>query len=79
LAFARAGNAACVGSDEQFDANRSAREHVERTRRRLREGRAELERLHESIDDTRKHIASMSDWIDGNERALDAERTRRAS
>ena len=61
------------------EANRAAREHLERTRRRLKDGRETLERLHESIDATNRHIETMSDWIQETERALAQERERRSS
>ena len=55
----------------------AAREHLARTRERLREGRRVLDRLHASIDETNDHIRSMSSWIEENERALAEERRRR--
>jgi predicted nucleic acid-binding Zn-ribbon protein len=65
-------------SDRRFDeANRAAREHIERTRERLRDGRLTLERLHAEIDDTNRHIETMASWIEENERALAEERNRR--
>ena len=67
-------------SDRRFDeANRAAREHIERTRERLRDGRLTLERLHAEIDDTNRHIETMTSWIEENERALQADRERRSS
>jgi uncharacterized protein YlxW (UPF0749 family) len=60
-------------------ANRAARDHIEKTRQRLRDGREKLERLQAEIDDTNRHIESMSAWIEENERALEEERTRRAA
>ena len=65
-------------SQRRFDdANRAAREHIERTRERLRSGRRTLERLQAEIEDTNRHIESMSAWIEENERAIEAERRRR--
>ena len=52
------------------------REYVRRTRERLASGRAELDRLHESIESTNRHIASMSEWIDETKRSLEADRSR---
>ena len=70
-----------MASRERSDeaANRAAREHIEKTRQRLRDGRAKLERLQAEIDDTNRHIESMSTWIEENERALQADRERRSS
>src|SRR3954466_10340055 len=69
-----------MASERRFDeANRAAREHLERTKQRLAQGRARLQRLHESIDATNRHIESMSSWIEETERSLDEERRRRAS
>jgi len=66
--------------DRRYDeANRAAREHLERTRERLAKGRKNLDRLHESIDDTRRHIDTMSDWITETEQALAEDRKRRSS
>ena len=68
-----------MGSSDFDEANRAAREHLERTRRRLRDGRETLARLHESIDATNRHIETMSDWIEETERTLAEERERRSS
>jgi predicted nucleic acid-binding Zn-ribbon protein len=64
------------GKAEQ--ANRAVREHLERTRARLADGRARLDRLHESIQETNEHIESMSGWIAETERTLAEERERKA-
>ena len=40
------------------------RDYVRRTRERLAHGRAELDRLHESIESTNQHIASISEWLE---------------
>ena len=67
-------------SEARFDeANRAAREHLERTKKRLASGRERLERLHRSIDDTNRHLETISDWIEETERALDEERKRRSA
>jgi peptidoglycan hydrolase CwlO-like protein len=58
-------------------ANRAAQEHLERTRARLASGRVKLDRLHESISETKEHIESMSDWIEETERTLEEERKRK--
>jgi hypothetical protein len=69
-----------MAHDRRYDeANRAAREHLERTRQRLAKGRRNLDRLHESIDDTRRHIDTMSEWISETEQALAEERERRLS
>jgi predicted nucleic acid-binding Zn-ribbon protein len=67
-------------SDAKFDeVNRATREYIERTRERLRAGRATLARLHDAIEDTNRHIESMASWIEENERMLHEERKRRSS
>ena len=69
-----------MASDRRFDEpNRAAREHLEKTRQRLLNGRAKLERLHESIDDTNRHLESISGWIAETERTLAEERKRRSA
>jgi len=66
-------------SDRRFEANRAVREYLERTRARLADGREKLQRLHESIDDTNRHLESMWGWIEETERTLAQERKRRPS
>jgi peptidoglycan hydrolase CwlO-like protein len=61
---------------EREEAVNAAREHVERTRKRLADGRATIDRLHESIEETNRHIASVSDWIGETERTLGEDRAR---
>ena len=68
-----------MASDRQIEANRAAREFLERTRARLADGRERLKRLHESIDDTNRHLETISDWIEETERTLDEERKRRSA
>jgi chromosome segregation ATPase len=68
-----------MASERQVEANRAAREFLERTRARLADGRERLKRLHESIDDTNRHLESMSGWIEETERTLAQERKRRPS
>jgi DNA-binding PadR family transcriptional regulator len=69
-----------VVSNKDFDdANRAARAHIERTRERLRSGRETLARLRAEIDDTSRHLETMTSWLEENERALDEERRRRGS
>jgi chromosome segregation ATPase len=68
-----------MASERQVEANRAVKEYLERTRARLAEGRQRLKRLHESIDDTNRHLESMSGWIEETERALAEDRKRRSS
>jgi hypothetical protein len=49
--------------DEREAANRSIRDYLERARKRLADGRAELDRQRASVDDTREHLSGMSRWI----------------
>ena len=64
---------------EREEAVDAARAHVERTRKRLADGRATIERLHESIEETNRHLANVSEWIGETERALGEDRARRVS
>ena len=59
-----------VNEPDRRAANRAAAEHVERMRRRLADGRAELDRMRASVADTNDHMASMADWIDETDRHL---------
>ena len=68
-----------MASDRRVEANRAAREYLERTRARLADGRKRLKRLHESIDDTNRHLESISGWIEETERTLAEDRKRRPS
>jgi hypothetical protein len=68
-----------MASERQVEANRAVREYLERTRASLAEGRERLRHLHESIDDTNRHLESMSGWIAETERALAEDRKRRSS
>ena len=68
-----------MAQDRRGDTNQAAREHLERTRNRIAYGRKNLDRLHESIEDTRRHIELMSDWIAETEQALAGDRRRRSS
>jgi chromosome segregation ATPase len=56
--------------DEREAVIRSAADHVERTRKRLEDGRNELARLRASLDDTRAHLHGMQEWIEASERLL---------
>ena len=55
---------------DKEDAIRQAADHVERTRRRLADGRASLDRMHRSLQSTSEHMSSMAAWIDETERHL---------
>jgi hypothetical protein len=48
--------------DEREEANRRAADHVAEMRRRLSDGKAEIDRQHRSVDETRDHIAEMRRW-----------------
>jgi hypothetical protein len=49
---------------------RAAAEHVDLLRRRLADGRTELERQNESVEETRRHIEDISRFIAETERHL---------
>ena len=49
--------------DEREVANRSIREHLERVRRRLADGQAEIDRQRAALDETREHMSGMGKWI----------------
>jgi hypothetical protein len=49
--------------DEREAANRSIREHLERVRRRLADGQAEIARQRAAVDETREHMSGMGRWI----------------
>ena len=63
-----------VGMDEREAANRSVAEYLESLRRRLAEGRSELQRQRAVIDETHEHLAGMSRWIEQTD--LELGRTR---
>jgi phage shock protein A len=64
--------------DEREAAIRAAAEHVDRLRQRLRDGKTEIERQHESVSQIREHMAGMSRWIEQTDQLLDEDRSRRA-
>jgi chromosome segregation ATPase len=71
LDSAGGGNPESVASEDDREAViRAAAEHVDRLRRRLADGRAELERQNESVEDTRQHIEDISRFIAEIERHL---------
>ncbi|NUR77590.1 MAG: hypothetical protein HOQ28_15065 [Thermoleophilia bacterium] len=63
--------------DEREAVNRAVAEHLERLRRRLAEGKSEIERLRASVDETHEHLAGMSRWIEQTDDHLVRERARR--
>ena len=65
------GNPESVASEDDREAViRAAAEHVDRLRMRIADGRAELERQNESVEETRRHIADISRFIAETERHL---------
>jgi hypothetical protein len=63
--------------DEREVANRSVAEYLESLRRRLAEGRSELQRQRAVIDETHEHLAGMSRWIEQTDLELSRTRMRR--
>jgi len=63
--------------DEREAVNRAVAEHLEHLRRRLAEGRSEIERQRAAIDATHEHMAGMSRWIEETDLQLNQERGRR--
>jgi chromosome segregation ATPase len=63
--------------DKREQLNRSAADHLARTRQRLVDGKAELERQRASVDATREHLSGMRRWIEQTEEQLGNERSRR--
>jgi phage-related tail protein len=64
--------------DERETTNRSAAEHVDRTRQRLAVGQAELARQRAAVSETERHLSGMQRWIEQTDRHLGDERARRA-
>jgi hypothetical protein len=54
--------------DEREAANRAAAEHVERLRRRLREGQDEIHRQRAAVSETREHLSGTERWIEHADR-----------
>jgi hypothetical protein len=50
--------------DNREEANRRAAEYVARLRKRIEDGKAEIDRQNRLIDETRDHIAEMRRWHD---------------
>jgi chromosome segregation ATPase len=63
--------------DEREAVNRAVAEHLEQLRRRLAEGRSEIERQRAAVDATHEHMAGMSRWIEETDLQLSLERARR--
>jgi hypothetical protein len=63
--------------DEREAANRSIAEYLADLRRRLAEGRSELQRQRALIDETHEHLAGMSRWIEQTDLELGRARSRR--
>ena len=63
--------------DKREEANRAAREHVERLRKRLQDGKDEIGRQRGVVDANRDHMADMSRWIEQTDLHLGEERARR--
>jgi hypothetical protein len=63
--------------DKREEANRAAREHVERLRKRLQDGKDEIGRQRGVVDANRDHMADMSRWIEQTDVHLGEERARR--
>jgi hypothetical protein len=57
--------------DDREQILRSAAEHVARLRKRLADGKAEIERQQESVSDTREHLSGMQRWQDERRRAAE--------
>jgi hypothetical protein len=66
-----------LGMDEREAANRSIAEYLADLRRRLAEGRSELQRQRALIDETHEHLAGMSRWIEQTDLELGRARSRR--
>lgn len=52
-------------------------EHVTETRRRLEEGKAEIDRQRASVAETERHLSGVSRWIEQTARHLGEARSRR--
>ena len=63
--------------DEREAANRSVAEYLDSLRRRLADGRSELQRQRALIDETHEHLAGMSRWIEQTDLELSRTRSRR--
>ncbi len=50
--------------DDREATNQAAQEHIERLRRRLADGRAEIARQHGVLTENREHIEGMWAWLE---------------
>jgi ribosome-interacting GTPase 1 len=62
--------------DEREAVNRAVAEHLRQLRRRLAEGRSEIERQRAEVGATQEHMAEMSRWIEETDRQLSLDRER---
>jgi ribosome-interacting GTPase 1 len=76
LQFALAGNAEDA-MDEREAVNRAVAEHLEQLRRRLAEGRTEIDRQRAEVGATQEHMAEIGRWIEQTDVQLDLDRERR--
>ena len=63
--------------DEREQVNRAIANYLEGVRRRLNEGKSEIERQRAAVDETKEHMAGMSRWIEQTNQQLGEERARR--
>jgi phage-related tail protein len=63
--------------DERERVNRAIADYLEGVRRRLNEGKSEIERQRAAVDETNAHMAGMSRWIEQTNQQLGEERARR--
>ena len=50
--------------DEREEANRKLAEYVQRLRRRLADGKSEIDRQRSEAEETRRHIEEMARWLE---------------
>ena len=62
--------------DEREAVNRAVAEHLRQLRRRLAEGRSEIERQRAEVGATQEHMAEMRRWIEETDRQLTLDRER---
>ena len=63
--------------DEREQVNRAIADYLERVRRRLNDGKSEIERQRAAVYETREHMAGMRQWIQQTNQQLGEERARR--
>jgi Sec-independent protein translocase protein TatA len=64
--------------DAREAANRAAADYLAELRKRVADGKSEIERQKASVDETHEHLAGMNRWIEQTDRQLGQERERRA-